>query len=142
MSERLFTASVLAIIFSLLSLLCSLINVVLIHVMQQWNGFLAILYSMTFCRILYDATFHVSSPLPKVETAKFRTTVSFDGILEGVGPFGLIIMPGKVTIIYLVLTSQGEMLIVPHKHQCCTHAYSQWTKSNEMNDRKYPSLAG
>jgi hypothetical protein len=97
MSERLFTASVLAIIFSLLSLLCSLINVVLIHVMQQWNGFLAILYSMTFCRILYDATFHVSSPLPKVETAKFRTTVSFDGILEGVGPFGLIIMPGKVT---------------------------------------------
>jgi hypothetical protein len=98
MSERLFTASVLAIIFSVLSLLCSLFNVVLIHVMQQWNGFLAILYSMTFCRILYDATFHVSSPLPKVETAKFRTTVSFDGILEGVGPFGLIIiMPGKVT---------------------------------------------
>jgi hypothetical protein len=61
MSERLFTASVLAIIFSLLSLLCSLINVVLIHVMQQWNGFLAILYSMTFCQILYDATFYMSS---------------------------------------------------------------------------------
>jgi hypothetical protein len=59
-SGRLFVASVIAIVFSSFSFICSLLNLMLIAVMRQWNGFLAILCSMAVCQMIYDGTFYLS----------------------------------------------------------------------------------
>jgi hypothetical protein len=101
MSERLFTASVLAILFSALSLLCSFINVVLIHVMQQWNGFLAVLYSMAFCQILYDATFYLTS-----DTTISPTAVAVWSFCQAVGGLSVTFWTNVLSAVVLYVVSQ------------------------------------
>jgi hypothetical protein len=81
-TERLVIASAIAIFFSVTSLLCSIINVILIYVMKQWNGFLAVLWSMAFCQILYDATFYLSydTHINSTATAVWGCCQAFGGL--------------------------------------------------------------
>lgn len=69
-------------VVSAISLVCTLTNLWLIHIMKKWNGFLAVITSMCCCQIVYDVSFalHISANDGSTAIAVWAALQFFGGI--------------------------------------------------------------